>query len=210
MGKHGVYGFALLMVFGLAWLVGQQVARPLAAQQTGGLPALERRVGALEARVNSLQQTNTGLEDRLAQVDGELDALNARLRVVKAKTAPISVAGIAFTITGKNVFIQDGSGATASDTGLGNLTVGYNGSRAPFEADVRTGSHNLIVGDSHNYSRFGGLAVGFANTIRGDYASVSGGGGNTASGFASSVSGGAFGSVTRSNNWRAGELFQEN
>jgi hypothetical protein len=47
------------------------------------------------------------------------------LLVVEAKTAPISVDGFSFTISGKNVFIQDGLGATESVSGLGNLTVGY-------------------------------------------------------------------------------------
>ena len=64
----------------------------------------------------------------------------------------------------------------------------------------RSGSHNIIVGRRNNYSRFGGLVVGYSNTINGDYASVSGGGRNIAGGSgsfnvansdASSVSGGS-------------------
>jgi hypothetical protein len=74
--------------------------------------------------------------------------------------------------------------------GLGNLIVGYNEPRA-FAENVRTGSHNVVVGSQHNFSRFGGLVVGNFNTISGDFASVSGGLGNTASGEFSSVSGGA-------------------
>ena len=41
--------------------------------------------------------------------------------------------------------------------------------------DIRTGSHNVVVGQSHNFSRFGGLVVGRFNTISGEFASVSGG-----------------------------------
>jgi hypothetical protein len=69
------------------------------------------------------------------------------------------------------------------------LIVGTNEPRV-VEENIRTGSHNIVVGQRHNFSRFGGLVVGFENTISGDFASVSGGSNNTASGFFSSVSGG--------------------
>ena len=81
---------------------------------------------------------------------------DARIAALEAKTAPLSVVGDSFVITGKNVYIVDGSGTTDSDTGLGNLTIGYNASAAHLGVpDVRTGSHNLIVGDGNNYSSFG-------------------------------------------------------
>ena len=56
----------------------------------------------------------------------------------------------------------------------------------------RTGSHNVVVGRGHNFSRFGGIVVGSSNEISGDFASVSGGENNTASGDFASVSGGWF------------------
>jgi hypothetical protein len=103
-------------------------------------------------------------------------------------------------ITGANLHIVNGLGSTSCTdeqgqeipdcpNGLGNLIVGYNELRG--ENDVRTGSHNVVVGQWHNFSRFGGLVVGFQNTISGDFAAVSGGRGNTASGNFSSVSGGS-------------------
>jgi hypothetical protein len=86
---------------------------------------------------------------------------------------------------------------------MGNLIVGYNKLRPPPEPEpeastadrsapvnVRTGSHNVVVGQEHNFSRFGGLVVGDGNTISGEFAAVSGGGGNTASGIGAVVSGG--------------------
>jgi hypothetical protein len=73
--------------------------------------------------------------------------------------------------------------------GLGNLIVGYNEPRGGGD-DRRTGSHNVVVGERHNFSRFGGLVVGTSNEIRGDFAVVSGGQLNVASGMSSSVSGG--------------------
>jgi len=108
-------------------------------------------------------------------------------------------------ITGANLHIVNGLGSTdCTDeqgqeipdcpNGLGNLIVGYNEPRAvPDDGEdpnIRTGSHNVVVGQQHNFSRFGGLVVGRFNTISGDFAVVSGGFDNTASGVSSSVSGG--------------------
>ncbi len=110
---------------------------------------------------------------------------------VEAKTAPLSLNGTTLTVSGVNVQVVNGSGATASNSGLGNLTVGYNASRAALGVpDARTGSHNLIIGDLNNYTSYGGLVAGVQNEVDGIYASVSGGGGNVASGTATSVSGG--------------------
>jgi hypothetical protein len=104
-------------------------------------------------------------------------------------------------ITGANLHIVNGLGSTDCideegneipdcPNGLGNLIVGYNEPRPPDAETIRTGSHNVVVGQAHNFSRFGGLVVGTFNEISGDFASVSGGGRNTASGEQSSVSGG--------------------
>jgi hypothetical protein len=198
MKTYGVPGYAVLIVLIVAWLVGQPGARPLSADQAGGLPALEKRVAALEAQVKSLQQTNTdqstqitALKNRLDEAEVELAALDAGLLGVEAKTAPIRVAGTDFVITGMNVSIVDGSGDTKSDSGLGNLTIGYNALRA-VGADLRTGTHNLIVGDRHNYTSYGGLVAGDSNMISRPYATVTGGSANTASGYAATVSAGEF------------------
>jgi hypothetical protein len=104
-------------------------------------------------------------------------------------------------ITGANLHLVNGLGSTDCldeqfepipdcPNGLGNLIVGYNEPRPPDAETIRTGSHNVVVGQEHNFSRFGGLVVGAFNEISGDFASVSGGQRNTASGESSSVSGG--------------------
>lgn len=82
-------------------------------------------------------------------------------------------------ISGINVRIINGLGATATTNGLGNPT-----------ADDRTGSHNIVAGRMNTFSNAGGLIVGASNTISAPWASVSGGSRNTASGYFSSVSGG--------------------
>ena len=171
-------------LFALVWLVGQLGQSPLIAQQTGGLPALEARLAALEAMVAALQEVNTNQADRIA-------ALEARITQVEAKTSPISVAGTNFVITGKNVFIVDGSGATESSSGLGNLIVGYNALRN-VGGDLRAGSHNLILGDRNNYTSYGGLVAGDSNEIGRPYATITGGAANKAIGYAATVCSGEF------------------
>jgi len=76
--------------------------------------------------------------------------------------------------------------------GKGNLIIGYNEDDPRTDSPERdmTGSHNLIIGDVHTYSSYGGLVAGIGNRITSPYSTVSGGERNEASGYASSVSGG--------------------
>jgi trimeric autotransporter adhesin len=103
-------------------------------------------------------------------------------------------------LTGANLHLVNGLGSTdctddagnpipGCPNGLGNLIVGYNELRGGID-DIRTGSHNVVVGTEQNFSRFGGIVVGRTNTISGNFASVSGGAFNTASGDFAVVSGG--------------------
>jgi hypothetical protein len=88
-------------------------------------------------------------------------------------------------ITRANLHIRNGLGQTGCETeeepipdcpnGLGKLIVGYNESRVgtcddpsdPFCRDIRTGSHNVVVGSGHNFSSVVGLVVGAGKTISG-------------------------------------------
>jgi hypothetical protein len=115
--------------------------------------------------------------------------LLSRVTALENKTFHFSRVGNDVFITGANLHILSGSGATNGPVnGLGNLIVGYNESRGG--GDDRTGSHNIVVGMENNFSSYGGLVVGDLNTISGDFASVSGGKANTANGTFASVSGG--------------------
>ena len=110
-----------------------------------------------------------------------------------AGASPFTVSGTDVTLTGYNLHIVNGLGSTGTLNGLGNLVIGYNAlGNDQGVGDVRTGSHNLILGDQNSYSSFGGLVAGKDNVISGQYASVSGGRRNMASGFIASVSGGVF------------------
>jgi len=131
---------------------------------------------------------------------------------------------------GCNVHVRSGNGHTrATLNGKGNLIIGYNElpdslmevpespegleetEAKKFEAvelDVsnnRGGSHNLVIGDQHEYTSFGGIVTGqwngiydkysavvggYFNKATGIYATVTGGAVNTASGWTPSISGG--------------------
>jgi hypothetical protein len=131
--------------------------------------------------------------------------LAPRVAALESLLKHFSREGHDITITGANLHIVNGLGSTDCLTeqfesipdcpnGLGNLIVGYNEPRDPFFAGetIRTGSHNVVVGEEHNFSRYGGLVVGLQNEISGVFSVVSGGAGNTASGHFAVVSGGVF------------------
>ncbi len=146
---------------------------------------------------------------------------------------------------GANVHIRSGSKKTSDGktlTGLGNLVIGYNKerpSRRKKSGKGRSGSHNLIVGDKHQYTSYGGIVAGDTNTISqigatvlggrrniasGKFSSVTGGSGNQANGQATSISGGQNNQVNGQSSsvsggfnlkisgdfdWGAGNLFQD-
>ncbi|HHZ97212.1 MAG TPA: hypothetical protein EYN67_17080 [Flavobacteriales bacterium] len=99
----------------------------------------------------------------------------------------ISVTDQTVLISGANLQVVNGDGMTdVGVNGTGNIIIGYNEDNG----DVKSGSHNLVVGKNHTYSSYGGIVLGIDNSIEGAYSSVSGGLNNTASGDGSSVSGG--------------------
>jgi hypothetical protein len=138
-----------------------------------------------------------------AEQAGGLPALAARVAVVEAKLSPVALvpgpcAEVVFS--GVNVRIVNGLGSTETKNGCGNLIVGYNELRSRNEAgeslNLRSGSHNVIVGRRNNYSSYGGLVVGNSNDIYGAYSGVTAGVSNAASGDGSSVSGGYLGTAS--------------
>jgi hypothetical protein len=166
--------------------------------------ALERRIQMVERRLRWWRGIACGFlllglltwalpsgraaDPQSGPIADQLAALRGLLTVVRFDAAADEV-----VITGANLRIVNGLGATQTTNGLGNLIVGYN-EPPTFPARpvaVRTGSHNVVVGQGNNFSSFGGLVVGFANEISGAFAVVSGGQFNTASGLTTAVSGGS-------------------
>ena len=136
--------------------------------------------------------------DDVTELEQRISALEDLLDGVDRVDGTIAFHGV-------NIQVTNGSGSTATTNGLGNVIVGYNTDRVG--DDLRSGSHNLVVGDENEWTSHGGLIVGqhnsstavhgvviggFRNTATGGYAAVLGGFFNEASGNYSSVSGGTY------------------
>lgn len=143
-------------------------------------------------------------------VDLLLSGLEGRISELETKLASVSLenSGQDVIFTGVNVHVRNGTGSTDGINGLGNLIVGYNiDSFGPVAS--RTGSHNLIIGDEHSYSSYGGFVAGYFNTISGQSSSVCGGQSNTASGWYTSVSGGWYNTASGDRSSISGGYFNE-
>jgi len=183
-----------------------------------------------------------GLTSRVDDLEAQVEELSAILEFVHVERGEINgLAGPHWIIEGANVHVRSRSGRTSDScnsrepnypncdslTGLGNLIIGYNEQR-PFRGgtlphEIRTGSHNLVVGDYHTYSSFGGFVAGSSNKVTNVSASVCGGSTNVSSGFSSSISGGQANVASGANssvgggqtrtapdefNWAAGSLLE--
>ena len=156
----------------------------------------------------SAQPDSGGLAQRVAELEAQVEELSAILQFVSVEPEEMEgLAGPHWIIEGANVHVRSGSRRTDDHcrlptpgwpnceilTGLGNLIIGYNeqvGQGPPAFSEVRTGSHNLVVGREHSYSSFGGFVAGRKNEVTGPNASVCGGVSSKASGSFSAVSGG--------------------
>lgn len=129
------------------------------------------------------------LETRITKSESSIAKSDARIAKLEKLLANVTRSGNNIYINRANLNIRDGSGSTDGPTnGLGNLIIGYNEKKGI--EDIRTGSHNLIIGQNNNYKSYGGIVAGYNNEISGIYAFVTGGLYNTASGNFSSISGG--------------------
>ena len=163
--------------------------------------------------------TDAKLAPELATLIGdlkaEIDALDAYIEKLQAyievdETSRPTQPTV--RIVAANLQIVNGSNSTLLSNATGNLIIGYNEAES-FALDtcsngawlteenctsndfawgqfIRDGSHNVVIGPNHSYSRAGGLVLGFANVVNRDSASVSAGRLNSAAGSFSSISGG--------------------
>ena len=208
--------FVVVFVALAALLVGAAGAEPPGPVPPVDTSSLASRVAALEAAVAALQSENAAQQITINTLTNSLN--EARIRIgtletwktslpdlTKLQTLAALAPYVSVDLTelnqlkgphvifqGANVHIRSGSGKTddnGSLLGLGNLVVGYNDN--PYDPNVpRNGSHNIVIGDSHEYISFGGMVVGNWNKILAPFAVVSSGYGNKAVGIASVVSGG--------------------
>jgi len=137
-----------------------------------------------EGRIADLETTVTNLQSIVSALSAKLAYMSVDNSSTLHGLAPPHV-----IFTGANIHVQNGSGQSDTTNGVGNIIVGYN---EPDNADTskRTGSHNLVIGQRHEYSRYNGLVAGFNNRLEGIHSTVSGGYQNVAGGNYTSVSGG--------------------
>ena len=185
--------------------LGDSVAEDIAAN-TGRIDDLETDTASLNTRVTTNTSDISDVSDRvllntadISGLEGDVVNLNAEDETLWASIddldgsrdiadhflSYVSVSGggdLVFEDT--NLIVRNSSGNTAEADGKGNIIIGYN---EMDDDDIRTGSHNLIIGSHHSYAASGGIVAGQDNLLSGDFGSVLGGTSNAAAGDRSVV-----------------------
>jgi hypothetical protein len=68
-----------------------------------------------------------------------------------------------------NIQVVNGEGKTATANGEGNIVIGYNETPG-----TETGSHNLVLGGTQDYTSYAGILGGNSNTAQGPFATLVG------------------------------------
>jgi uncharacterized repeat protein (TIGR02543 family) len=147
---------------------------------TGGEPSFEITVTSNSSYTANFITENEYLQQQIDELRAEI----TQYRRILSKFS-ISNDGRDVHLNDANLYIRNGTNTDYTLNGLGNLIIGYN-TPLPDNSNVRTGSHNLIIGTEHSYTSFGGFVMGRDNTISGAN-SFCGGGSNMASGAYSAV-----------------------
>ena len=158
----------------------------------------------LIATLQALQTQVAALQATVADLQSQVATLQAGTVANLGKYVSVDDTANRITVLGANLQIVNGTGSTFSVNGKGNLIIGYDKMRInensgfscsdgkynnQTECNIhnevwainhKSGSHNLVIGDKHNYSRAVGFVAGDSSTINGDVATVIGGGLNTA------------------------------
>lgn len=184
------------------------------AQSNQSIAALEARLAAAELAIFNHDGRIYVTEGALTSVQTEVTDAVDWLATLELELAEVSTAQSTFVATadvedlialepylavdasnnevrlvGANLLIQNGTGSTLYQNGLGNLIVGYNETTGAF----RSGSHNLVVGPFHEYLSVSGIVVGESNALHGPNSAAIAGYGNVA--YTSSVVMGGFSNV---------------
>jgi hypothetical protein len=144
-----------------------------------------------EAQLRVLHAELLRKDQQIAALQQTVDQLDVPLLHDLGQYLGVDPATNTIVISGANLYVQSGSGSTEGPiNGVGNLIIGYGEEDA---VDIQTGSHNLVVGPWHTWSSYGGMVVGYDNTISAPFATVSGGDHNVARADGASISGGSYG-----------------
>lgn len=178
-------------------------ALPAAGAQAAQVLCVPGSANAPTLSPNATGGCNAGYRPTTVVTNSDYVALTQRLdrleRLLAGVTRTTNVGGQdTLTLSGMNLQVTNGAGATSSSNGRGNLVVGYN------ENGSVTGSHNVVAGTGNAATSFGSVvggvanrasgaysaAFGWRNTASGTYASVAGGTNNIAASGAAGVAGG--------------------
>jgi hypothetical protein len=107
---------------------------------------------ALQLRVATLEEQRAGHETLAEEVAAVRELLAGVTREQVDGRATIRFSDV-------NLQLVNGTGSTGgTPNGLGNLIIGYSAQRSPSAS--RAGSHYLVIGDAHEWTRHGGLVTG--------------------------------------------------
>jgi hypothetical protein len=145
--------------FGLVLLPVALACACVGARAQDAAPTLAGLAAQVKALAEQLKQVNAVA----ARQQQTIDELRARNEAVVSKLGCVlKFSGPRdFIVDGCNLHIQNGAGQTGTTNRYGNLIIGYNKN----EVATRTGSHNLIIGDLHEYTSYGGIVSGNENTL---------------------------------------------
>lgn len=142
--------------------------------------------------------------------DERVEELVRRVSELEARLAGLERDGDTLRLSGANLQIVNGLGATKQTNGLGNLILGYNEPRTKADdPNQRSGSHTLVIGEGNNFSSYAGIVVGRFNEISAPFAGVTAGRRNVASGLGASVTGGVHGTASGTGASVTGGRFNE-
>jgi TolA-binding protein len=157
------------------------------------LSALQGQVSTLQGQVGTLQGQVSSLQGQVSSLQSDNTTLKSSVSDLQTKLSKVSYSDSGLnglptlTIAGANLQIDSGAGSTYGPVnGLGNLIIGYDESPG-----TQTGSNNLVIGTSQQFTSYGGLIAGNGNVLSGANSDVFGSY-NTASGDTSSVGGGRY------------------
>ena len=196
-------------------------------------------IASLQSTVVSQDSRIAALESTVSTHTGQIAGINHSSTMELAPYLTVDTIsdsrGPLVRFSGVNLQLVNGTGSTQSANGRGNLILGYDLVRndgqyfcskgvytdqvscendyGTWAVSLKSGSHNLVMGDYDNYSQYGSLVSGNFNTINGyysvaiggalniagNYGTVFGGTQNTARGSGANVIGGM-------NNTASGEL----
>ena len=133
----------------------------------------------VEQRLAALESANTALNAKIAKLEKQIYDLNganiyqdARIATLELKTQFIQVSGKTTKFVGTNVQIQKDNGVDGVANGLGNLIIGRNAERTDLYKAVRTGSHNIVMGDQNGYAGSNSFVGGYRNSVEADYSVI--------------------------------------